>query len=230
MEGEEVQQGQVDVALKRRVVDELREKRKGEPPVPTSDINIVWVVPGHSTVSTLPPEDGTRNVLYKKRLDDLERVSAGINLVRAVTALRLTKKVEEVTREDIEANGPILYYNGGEAQNKDLEKMIGDPDFILPKSKVVIDEIEDVDTRGQVKGMGKYLEGQTATVAVVAHGVHGASRIPRQVERYKNLFPNITFKEFTIRETKVPVGSTLGEIRRIVKYSKKGDLSREPAY
>lgn len=222
---------QVDIDLRHQVISELREKREKGQPAPTSDIDIVWVVPGHSTVLTPPPEDGTRNVLYKDRLDDRERVDAAIEIVRAVTALRINKKSEEVTREDIAANGPTLYYNGGETQNRDLKIMIDDdPNFILPKSKVVIDEIEEVNTQGQVESISKYLAGKTSTVAVVAHGAHGASRIPRYIKHYKSLFPNITFKEFTIRETKVPVGSTLGEIKRIVTYSKRRHLSRNPAY
>jgi len=222
---------QADIDLRHQVISELREKREKGQPTPTSDIDVVWVVPGHSTVSTPPPEDGTRNVLYKDRLDDLERVNAGIEIVRAVTALRVNKKKDEVTKEDIEAYGPVFYYNGGEPQNVDLEKMIdGDPNFILPKSKIIIGEIEEVSTKGQTEGISKYLAGKTATVAVVAHGAHGASRIPRYIKHYESLFPNITFRDFTIAETKVPVGSTLGEIKRIVAYSKRRQLSSKQAY
>ena len=178
----------------RQVIEEYRNYEN--PPV-SPDINIVWVISGHSTYDTLqssfpkinpPHPEGT---LY--RVDDQERINFGVNLVRQVTALRLRKNKSEITKEDIVSYGPILFYNGTTVQNENLRNAIQNEIFPIPSENILIGELSEDDdprkanTRTQfeefpqellesaVKGNGK--------IAVVSHR-YQLSRIARTINAH----------------------------------------------
>ncbi|HJY98680.1 MAG TPA: hypothetical protein VJ227_03130 [Patescibacteria group bacterium] len=216
--------------LVRRVVSEIREAR---PPHPAKDIDIVWVLSAPGTIKE-PSGDG----IYNGEIANWVSIQAGISLVRKITALRLDKKPEEVTKKEIEVFGPALYYNGEDRntqnvkylQNEALKEAIKDSNFPLPESKVVIDHIDTIGTPAQVQGMARFLrstgfEGKVAVVSMIHH----SRRLARYLRHYGDLMPdNVQFVNAYIPETVNSLGKTLREVRKIVKYTQKGDLAEEP--
>ncbi|OGL37510.1 hypothetical protein A3B63_00275 [Candidatus Saccharibacteria bacterium RIFCSPLOWO2_01_FULL_49_22] len=219
--------------LVHQVVDELRELKKSPPFEPTADIDMVWVISQPGTAKRAS-EDG----IYKGISNDRKVIDYGIELIKEITALRLGKAPEEVTKEDIEASGPTLFYNGEDRntrnsaypQIEDLEELIDEPDFPVPRSKIVIDHIPELGTHTQVKGFFEYLQQRQLPekVAVVSM-IHHSRRVARYLEHYKDQLPEgVSLVNAPVAETHETVGITLREVRKIADYAEKGDLSRDP--
>lgn len=219
--------------LEHTVLDELR-AHKEKPFVPTPDIDMVWVVSQPGT-ALKPSSDG----IYKGVSTDRKVIDYGIDLIKEITALRLGKDVSEVTRYDIESSGPVLFYNGEDnttensayPQNEDLETLAQEPDFPIPRSKIVIQHIPKLGTHTQVQELASYLQlqhGPPRKIAVVSMGPH-SPRVSRYLQHYKDLLPkDVKLVNAPVFEADKPVGKLFREIGKIVKYAEKGDLSKEP--
>lgn len=217
--------------LARKAVAELR-YGKEHPFVPTPDIGMVWVISAPGTAFT-DSKDG----VYAGDSSDRMTIDHGAQLVREITSARLDKPIAEVTKDDVAANGPTLFYNGEDdfaegsnyPQNQDLAKLVKSPDFPVPKSKVVIDSIEQINTIGQIESILEYIRQHNfkGKVAVVSVGAHDA-RVFRYLEKHKADIPEgVEFVSAPAMQTHNPVGTTKREIDKVVKYSKKGDMSPE---
>ena len=210
-------------------LQELRETREN-PFVPTADIDMVWVLSAPGTYSTLT-EDG----VYTGDSPDRTVIDHGIGIVKQITGLRVGKSPQDVTKDDIEAHGPIFYYNGESeesqdyrwAQNKDLIEAAQSPDFPLPLSKMIIDTIDVANTPGQMVGITKWLaetgyRGKIVTVSIGAHNL----RVGRYIEHYKAGFPEgVTFLEAPATQEHNPVGHTKREVDKVPLYWLAGDLA-----
>lgn len=128
-------------------------KRPREVP---NNIDAVWVVSAPGVYSTNPkfsqPEnkaasDGVH--LYRWQVGDdgerkwteemyKHRVLAGATLVNQVTAGRLEKKVENVTKEDILKHGPHFIYNPDPKDKGHIEAILAQESVKLPREKVLI--------------------------------------------------------------------------------------------
>lgn len=215
--------------LSRAVLAELRE-HKAEGFEPTADIDIVWVLSAPGTVKKIAT-DGT----YAGASSDITNVNHGVDLVRQITALRIGKEVDDVTKEDIGEHGPMLFYNGEDdetkgtryPQNKDFEELVATPEFPVPASNIVIDHIDVANSIAQVEGFAEYLKkhnlsGKIATVSIGAH----FARMGRYIEKYKDLFPDgVEFLNAAATQTHNPVGTTVREVRKVGIYGEKGDLA-----
>lgn len=219
-------------SIEQTVIEELRVKREIVFQ-PTEDIDLIWVVSGPGTYDSTPTSG-----LYRGLFKDRERIKAGIEIVRQVTALRLGITVDEVTKEMIDQCGPVFYFNGEEQgqgafpQNPDLREAASLPEFPLPASKIVISTLAEIFTPGQIKNLVAYLtqHPETKKIAVVTHGPH-QRRVARYVEQHKHFFPpGVVFIDAGIPEIDVPVGAVLAELRRIIAYLEKGDLAAKPNY
>lgn len=221
--------------LVHRVISELRAQKESSPFKPTVDIDLVWIVSAPGTVKSVSNEG-----IYKGRSADLEVVNYGVELVKQVTSVKTQKKEDLVSKEDIEQNGPILYYNGESAktknyvfpQNEDFAEMTLEPDFPIPQSRIQVRDIEELGTHTQVKEIAEFLRSNKAIKKVAVVGlVHHSRRIARYLEKYKGLFPeDVVFVSAPVPETRNPIGATLREVRKIKKYAKKGDLTEEPYF
>lgn len=219
--------------LVRKVIGEMRKAEEGPPFTPTPDIEMVWVVSLPGTVFT-PPQDG----IYAGRLADREIVDAGADLVRQITALRLNKHPEEVSKADIGQAGPTFFYNGEDktngryAQIEDLGALVATPEFPIPQAKVTIRHLTEPNTPGQVKNIAEFLRQNPhyKKVAVVAR-VHHQRRVARYLEKYKQFFPpDVQLVDISVPETQDQVGATLREVRKIIEYTKRGDLEEKPYF
>lgn len=223
-------------ALAHEVVEELWDTRENLPFRPTAEIDLVWVVSAPGTVKD-EPNAGP----YKEQLFNLELVKEGIRIVQEVTALRLGKPVAEVTKDDIEEAGPVLFYNGERAakghnypQNEHLEELVDDPDFPLPRSKVSIEDIEEVNTPGQVKQLAERLAGspgEVSNIAVVS-GFQHSPRVGRYIEQHKGLFSEDVRFLNAAADQHTPNESAIAgvEARKTVRYYGTGHLALKSAF
>lgn len=220
--------------LARTVIEELRAMRE-QVFEPTSDIDVVWVISQPGTVKRVS-EDG----IYEGISNDIKVARYGVELVRKITALRLGKSLDDVTPEDVEKFGPLLYYNGEDAatrnskytQNEDLLEMVSQPGFPIPLSKIKIDHIDELGTHTQTKGFAQFLRtfGEVRKVAAVSMA-HHSRRVSRYLQHYRGLFPeNIELVNASVAETDRAVGTTLREVRKIVTYAQSGDLAKDPYF
>jgi hypothetical protein len=220
------------------IIDELRVLKARPPYQPTPDIGLVWVVSQPGTVSKLS-YDGIYIKLANLGIsNDLKVVEAGIGLVKKITALRLGNiNPSLVSRANIDEHGPIFFYNGedsttpgfGYPQNEDLAEMASATDFIIPASKMVIGHIDRISTPPQVIGIANFLRtlpGITK-VAVVSMAPH-CVRVARYLQHYRHLFPEgVILENAPVAETVIGIGSTLREVRKVIKYYYQGYLSKE---
>lgn len=215
--------------LARRALTELRQDKE-RPFCPTPDIGVVWVLSAPGTVKEIS-QDGS----YAGVSSDLTNVEYGLDLVRQITALRLQKPVEEVTKEDIGSRGPLFYYNGEDGdtestrypQNQHLAELAATPEFPIPESRIFIDHIKVAHTPAQVESIAHYLEEhpEIKKVAVVSIGAHSA-RVGRYLEHYKSILPeSVDFINAPAAQTHNPVGTTLREIHKIQQYQAMNHLS-----
>ena len=234
----------------------VREFRDFENPQPTTDIDIVWVFSGHSTYDEqLQPSPHAYAITdYTEffRKEDRQRIERGIELVKEVTALRLSKEKSAVTEEDIQKSGPIFFFNGTGRQNHVLKEAIADGKITLPYDKIVISEIspkldptpQEANTKTQFEQFPNDLLQQIAKdkhkIAAVSHLYH-LMRIRRHAKApnlislkpvcadidvvYFAADPNIDTEKDQIHRHAAKLLQILRkEGEKVVEYSRKGDL------
>lgn len=216
------------------VVNELR-RDKESPFVPTADIGMVWVLSAPGTALEIST-DGA----YAGSSSDLANINHGIDIVKQITALRVDKEAQDVTKDDIAAYGPILYYNGEDEstadqhykQNEHLALLASDPEFPIPTSNLVIDHIDRANTPAQVEGIARYLadcdyHGKIATVSIGAH----SARVGRYLDHYKSILPeDVQFLNAAAIQTNNPIGTGLREVKKVGEYTEKGFMSPESVF
>jgi len=218
-----------------QVLEELWDTRESLPFQPSANIDMVWVFSAPGTVSD-EPNAGP----YRGKLFNLELIEEGIRIGREVTALRLGKPVDDVTKEDIEAVGPVLFYNGERQikghkypQNEHLEALIAEPDFAFPESKVLIDDIDEANTPGQVKQLAERLGSQPkhfTNIAVVSAFQH-SPRVGRYLEKYKGLFlKEVRFYNAATAQTHNESAIAGLEARKVLGYYRAGHLAAHSAF
>jgi len=190
-------------------------------------IQYVWVLSGRSSYLKEPVD--IPNV--KDPSDDYNRLELGIQVARDVVAQRSGKST--FTKEDIEKYGPQIVYNGCPKHNDDLKKALQEGILThYPENKFFILDLppQEQNTRGQFMSFKERVPTSNTSVAVITHAYHGP-RVLRLVGSKWNPFgPNTKiFFYFVDRELKAPgiQEDMLGEMERIPKYIKQGDLAAE---
>ena len=112
-----------DNALK--MVNEFEKAARGNPhPKIWEDTDVVWDIPAAGIFSNelqkLPEwQDRYRHLNWSRKMERA-RVRTSSAIVRQVTSLRVQKKPEQLTQEDIISNGPTLIYSGTPNQQENL--------------------------------------------------------------------------------------------------------------
>ena len=153
-------------ALVREALDQAWFMHHNPETLPAADIDIVWAVsaPGTAEETAYFPE-GPKNP-YNGTSYNQDIIEHAASTVVEVTARRLGKTPEEVTREDILHHGPILLYNGESPttkntrfpnQNADFLKICEAEGFPVPPEKIAVGEISEAHTPAQVQQLAQYL-------------------------------------------------------------------------
>lgn len=241
----------------------LEEYRDYQNPSVTADIDVVWAISGRGSYDAKPTPYLLNSPEFAKsdlfREDDRQQTDFAAQLVREITALRLNKDVGEITKDDIEESGPILFYNGTNFQNQQLRNAVVSGNFPIPKNKVRIEKLSETDdpkdanTRTQFERFPKELLENLIVnnqrVALVQARWH-LPRIARTIDseavlEKQPLWSNTKIVYFVSDKTKEQLpgdqksitkravdilGAVRGEGTRINRYSKARTGSSEPRY
>lgn len=241
----------------------LKEYKDYQNPQVTPDIDIVWAISGRGAYSAKPteyllksPEFATSDLF---REDDRQQTDFAAQLVREITAARLSKDVENVTDEDVKTHGPILFYNATNYQNDQLREAVDSGTFAIPKDKVRIEKLSETDDPKDANSRTQFekfpqelLEGLIANghkIALVQARWH-LPRIARTINadpvlKKRPLWENVNIVYFVSDKNKKELpkdaksvtkraidirNAVVGEGRRISHYSKTGTTSTKPRY
>lgn len=222
-------QGEADISgrrvIERKVLQELKEFRDKLLPEPQADWDLIWVISGAELF--FEQGAGVRNETY-------DRMQTGFNLVKAVSAKRLGKELNEVTIADIKDFGPRLYFNGREEQNNDMRDLILKKSFEqydIPNENILIALIGSniLHTGHQFEKFPQALIEGSRKIVIVSSVRH----LPR-VRRYVGLKTN-PFKDvpkgklvfYPALPMRFPLKDTLREIKVIPRYEQTGFLKDE---
>lgn len=201
------------------------------------DTDGVWVFSGPGTFFE-PLDKGQKPWMQWM---DRYRILYGATIVREVTAKRLHKQSQDVTRTDILGYGPVLIYNGTHKENQALRLALKSALSIIPYEKVIIiDKVKGANnqfreiknTKDQILSLPKDIAGSgkkiQKRIALVSNSAH-IERILRYLEKYKPIPEYIKVEVFPL---KLPKKSEEAEVKeemdKIWKYFQKGDLSWFP--
>lgn len=204
------------------------------------EINTVWVFSAPGTVTYVPTIEEAGVYGGGEVSSDYVNIMHGAQLVIQITALRLGKNPDQVTKQDITDHGPLLYYNGEDPstvgtrhkQNCALKDLIDSGEFPIPASNIKIDHIHIAHSPAQVEGFAKYAQDHDVgkKVAVVSIGAHFL-RVGRYLEHAKDILPKgVEFLNFAALQLHNPIRTTLLELLKMLIYLAKGDLAEESIF
>lgn len=156
--------------------DDLRKSAYTVNPTIIPDIDLVVVLSGRTTVLGVDA-DGLQRPFDPS--DDIERLKEGIQIARAVNALRANKKEDALVARDFVT--PI-FYNGRTIHNQHLRKALEQGIIQYPKELFIIRDIFPENTIGQVQSFKNYIREhhQHKNIAVVSSAYHLA-RVARTI-------------------------------------------------
>ncbi len=215
-----------------KVVEEYRELAKQKLPIPEQDWSVIWALSGPETTleENAPPrpKESHKAVHYNMTK---RRFETALQVARSVTARRCGKKIAEVTPEDIEKQGPVVYWNGSAAQNDYFKEFIKNGELMknygFPGSKIQITESRDIEhTDHQFEDFPKSLISKDNKVVIVSDFEHWP-RIKRYLIKHQDKFTAATSVFYPAQPSELPVKIALQEIRKIHPYTKQGILPKD---
>lgn len=215
-----------------RIIEEMRDLSENLP-IPSVDWDGVYVFSGPEISLNEDPADKLSHKPEKSYNQTKQRLLTGFDVVREVTALRLKKKIEEVTSQDIEKSGPAIYFDGYKAHNELFRKLKSDnkfsQDFDFPDDKLIVSEGETLHTGQQITNIPSEIipkgEGKIVFISDLYH-------IPR-IKRYigsKHDVKNIPKEKIVFYPSQpqhIPIRRAFREAKVIHKYKKSGDLKED---
>ncbi len=211
-------------APRREVLEKMRELAYEKAPEPGEDWDVVWVISGS-------PSDIKAESTEQERNESRERMETGLKIVREVTAIRLSKKTEEVTEDDILNSGPSIYWNATDRANDNLRQRIKEGLFEerykFPGTKIIISQDKDIEHTGhQFEKFPVELVDNSRKIVFVSDIYH-LPRVIRYLDVDYNKIPLEKVVIYPSEPRKVPVGKALGETKKIPEYIKKGILPKK---
>ena len=215
------------VESRHKVVGELREISEKELPKPEFDWGTIWVISGPELNwegDKINP--GERSAGYNQTR---KRWETGLKMAREVTALRLNKKLNEVSIDDIKKHGPTIYFNGTKAHNDNFKEFARpggqlETEFDFPSSNVRISEnigIKHTDHQFEDFPKDMLVEGNKL---VIVSDLYHIPRLTRYADKYPDKFLAKQTVFYPAEPLTVPVAPTLREARKIHTYIKGGIL------
>ncbi len=200
---------------------------------PKANWDTIWVLSGTTAENLNEPQPGEKN-------ETLQRLMTGFWLMRQVTAVRMTKRVEEVTEDDVREHGPVLYFNGalnketGVNQNAELQAWIASgelKEFGIPAESIHFTNRDDtiVHTGDQFEDFPSTLSPEQGGRLVIVTDLYHLPRVKRYVQKG---YPNITTPPeevvlYPALPATLPLGKALAEVHKTPTYIDRGILPEE---
>lgn len=224
---------------RREVLEELKEFAYEKAPEPKEDWDLVWVLSGPAIDIAEDFKEKGKKVLFgyddeiskndiaKGVNESKRRFETGISIAKRVTALRLNKKVEDVTKEDISMSGPEIFWNATDWANDNMRQRIEEGflnDYNFPSEKVVVSPNLGIEHTGhQFERFDEGLVDNARKVVIVSDTYH-LPRVEEYIDKKDSKVPKDKVVLFPAEPRQVPVGKALSEIKKIPKYKKRGIL------
>jgi hypothetical protein len=219
-------------ASRKRVVKEYRDLVETALPIPEKNWGVIWPLVGPElTFEEQAPtvsEEAKKIVAYNQTK---RRFETAIHIARQVTALRVGKGLDEVTVDDIEKAGPIVYWNGRKEHNDNLTRMMAsgelEKNYHFPISKITITTNQEItNTKEQFDDFPNTILPQGDKVIIVTDLYH-LPRTRRYLDQHPDKFSQTRSILFPSQPVRLPPKMALREIKAIFPYSQKGDLPPE---
>ncbi len=169
--------------------------------------------------------------------ENIVRIGFAIQVIRDIIAKRLKK--DEVTNKDIKNSNLKLFLNGESNQQKDILKtQLDDMKHIaqaynFPGDNIVLEdclENGEANTKTQFKSINLDPSLKEASHITIITSDYHVPRVRRTA--VKNLRSDISFDVLPTPQLEYDsynvYPKVMGEIKRIIKYSNKGDISKVP--
>jgi len=206
---------------RKEILQEMKETAYSESPSPKEDWDLVWVLSGPEKSLADAPKSGKRN-------ENKDRFETAFEIAKKVTALKLGKEYEEITEKEIISSGPDIYFNGSDDENDALRVLIKEgflaKNYDFPAEKVIISP------NLKLKHTGDQFEKIEETVLagkrkiVIVSSIYHLPRIRRYLKRHQGKIDPEKIVLYPADPREMPVGKTLGEIKKIPRYEKEGIL------
>lgn len=218
--------------LREKIVKELRTLKENLP-APQEDWDVIWVLSGPEYTLDDSASDEQMAEPWKRTPynQSKRRLETGFALVKSVTALRLKKKLEELTEEDIKSHGPQIYYNGTAKGNDILREFISEGEFErrykIPKETFRVSGNNDIkNTDHQFSEFPADMVSPDKKVVIVTDLYH-MSRATRLPKKYPEKFAHLNPVFYPAQPMELPLNITMEDIRKVHGYIKQGFLPPE---
>lgn len=222
--------------LKSQASEEIiRLRNKNNNQQVSTNFDAVWVFSGPGTIKQ-PLKEGDNPL---RKWMDRDRILYGAELITKITAMRLHKTYNRITRNDILNSGPFLIYNGIPRENADFREVLQSPSCLLPYEKVyIVDEVFDKNvfypiknTLDQIKSFPKAFLNNgliKERIAIVSHAEH-FPRILRYIKKYNIIPEHIKITVFPLKSAREVENEYYEEeVNKVWEYFQKGNLSWSP--
>lgn len=215
--------------------DELFAITQSDNPLPPSAIDYIFILSARIIYldTTLEKSDSL------DLRDDYERVHLAVQTAKTITAKRLKKNIQDISKNDLILYGPNIFYIGLKIQNQALIQSMNSETIKLsdfPIEKIIILELPDMGgTKAQFICIRDKFKLADTSVAIITHAYH-FPRISRMIGKEAPLHPfgnNVTcYAMLTDRQFEAPdaLENIVGELERIPTYIAQRDLSFTPCY
>ncbi len=207
--------------------DEASEKKQKINP----NTNAVIVLSGHAVY------DKNGAPITWVSAENIVRIGFAIQVIKGIVAKRLKK--DEITNEDIRSSNLKLFLNGESHKQKNiLRTQLDDMKHIaqaynFPEDNIVPEDcLEDgvANTKTQFNSINSDPSLKDASHITIITSDYHVPRVKRTA--VKNLRNNISFDVLPAPQLEYDpynvYPKVMGEVRRIIKYSNKGDISKVP--
>lgn len=178
-----------------------------------------------------PVKDSMGEIITERSPENFARVVFGVQIANEVVSTRLGVPLDQITSEDVLGHAPLLVLNGETEQLPSMMELATENGF--PAERILSLDcgprgVGNTKTQFEVMNQESQLSDlQEITVITSAYHVPRTERTANA-----NLKNGVHFKVIPVPNVKDEVTSTdmvkkvLGEVKRIERYSSKGDISR----
>ena len=181
-------------------------------------------------ISAPPNLNGKTKEEIEETLENVKRIDLGIEIYKKIIAQKLNKNISDINQEDLKNKlSPLLVLNGDTEQLVMMERVTLSRSFPLEKIKLInCGDRSIANTKTQFEKTAEDpIVGKFKHITFITTSYH----IPRLARTASVLLPkNQNFEIIGIPYKDYPFDiykKVKGEVKRIINYSQKGDISRD---
>jgi len=166
---------------------------------------------------------------HSENAENKARIEMGIEIIKQVVAKKANKSIDKIENEDILQHAPLLILSGTTEQLPIMKQIVAELGFPMEKLELVDCGASGVgNTKTQFETINSHFAGKNIKhITFVTSDYH----IPRVVRTgHKSLNSDVNFDVIPVPHGKIPYNVfkvVRGEVKRIISYADKGDISKD---